>query len=437
MPLNIPDDALEVEQRAKTDVQRELPDSNPFLKNSWVGALVTGYANRIFDFYIQLREAIKLSFPDSTSGTFLERWAAIFGLQRLPASISTGNVVATGSLGGSVVNGTQLSSSDAKIYQTTSTVSITNQVINVLSINRTGNVATVQTVSPHNLASNVPVSILGANEVEYNVVDTEITVIDDDQFTYLVSGSPVTPATGTITASFDMASIPVQSTEFGSDQDQPLGAELKLQSPIVGVDDSLFVDAGRLGGGADQESDDQLQVRMLDQIQNPIAHFNVSDIQKKAREVPGVTRVFVFEITPALGQVTIQFMRDNDLNPIPAGAEITDVKDKILEIKPANTGDADVIVSAPVGVSVDFTFTALSPNTVTMQDSITANLQQFFAEDTAIGVDILEIAYESTIFNTIDLETGERLESFTLSVPSGDVVIAPGEIGILGAIVYP
>lgn len=437
MPLDIPDNALEVEQRAKTDVQREIPGSNPFLKNSWVGALITGYANRIFDFYIQLREAIELAFPDSTSGEYLERWAAIYGLQRLPASIATGNVVATGSLGASVVLGTQISSSDGKIYETTSTVLITNSIVSVLVINRTGNVATLQTVSPHGLASNVLATVEDADQPEYNVVDSPITVISDDEFTYFVAGSPVSPATGVITLSTDSANIPVQSEAFGVDQDQSAGAELKLQSPLVGIDDSLFVDFDRIGGGADQESNGALKTRMLDQIQNPIAHFNVSDIIKKAKEVPGVTRVFVFEITPTLGQVTIQFMRDNDINPIPAGSEITDVKDKILEIKPANTGDADVIVSAPVGVSVPFTFTALVPNTVTMQNSLTTNLQQFFAEDTQIGVDIVEDAYRSAIFNTIDLETGQRVESFTLSTPTGDVIIAAGQIGTLGAIIYP
>ena len=54
MPLNLPTSAAEVENRAKTDVQRELPGSNPFLKNSVLSAIVVGIANRIYDFYNQL-----------------------------------------------------------------------------------------------------------------------------------------------------------------------------------------------------------------------------------------------------------------------------------------------------------------------------------------------------------------------------------------------
>jgi uncharacterized phage protein gp47/JayE len=150
-----------------------------------------------------------------------------------------------------------------------------------------------------------------------------------------------------------------------------------------------------------------------------------------------VTRVFVQEVTPAIGQVTIYFMRDGDDNPIPSGSEVTTVKNAILELKPANTVDSDVIVLAPVGVAVDFTFTALTPDTSTMRSAISANLRQFFDERTSVGVNVDEDAYRSAIFNTVDTVTGDVVSTFTLSTPVGDVAIATGEIGILGNVVYP
>ena len=55
MALDLPENSNEVVQRSKTDVQRELAESNPFLENSWLGALVTAAANRIFNFYIQFQ----------------------------------------------------------------------------------------------------------------------------------------------------------------------------------------------------------------------------------------------------------------------------------------------------------------------------------------------------------------------------------------------
>lgn len=437
MPLDIPDTALEIENRAKTDVQQEIPESNPFLKNSVIGAIITGFSNRIFDFYIQLKRLETLLFPDTTEDEFLTRWAAIYGLTILPASVSSGNVVATGIVGSSVPISSNLSSSDGRIYTSTLSVVIGANAINV-TLTQVGGLVTATAASNHNLSSNVLVTIANANEADYNVIDVAIIVISALQFTYDISpASPVSPATGTITASFNSILVPIQSVEFGVLQNQDANAILKFQSPIVGVDDSSGVDFNQIGGGSDQETEDSLRSRMLSTIQNPIAHFNVADIEQAALTVPGVTRVFVQEITPLLGQVTILFMRDNDINPIPVGSEITDVKDVILLIKPANTGDVDVIVAAPVAVTVNFVFSVMVPNTSTMQNAVTANLQQFFAENTDVGADVQSDGYRSAIFNTIDSETGQPITNFTLTGPVGDVTIASGEIGVLGSVTYP
>ena len=437
MSLNLPESATEVVQRAKTDVQREAPDSSPFLRNSWLSALITGYANRVYDFYLQLLEAIKQSFPDTATEEFLERWAAIWGRNRIAATVANGNIVATGTATTVIPTGTNFASSDGKVYQSTSVATITASTVSVASITRSGTTATLTTTSDHNLASNAPGTIAGANETDYNLTDTEIQVTGLDTLTYQVSGAPSTLATGTITLSFTTANVPVESADSGASENQDADAPLTLQSPIAGVDNEAWVDFGALGGGTDQETDDELRVRLLERIQNPVAHFNANEIISKAKEVAGVTRVFVQTVTPVVGQVTVYFMRDNDTNPIPTASEVATVKAKIDEITPANTDTTDVFVLAPTGVSTDFTFTALTPSTTTMQDAISANLRQFFDERTTVGVDIDEDAYRSAIFNTVDTQTGDIISTFTLSAPSGDITIASGEIGVLGNITYP
>lgn len=439
MAINIPDNAEEVVNRSKADVQRELQQSNPFLKNSWLGAIVTAAANRIFDFYLQLKAAIRENLPDTATtgeGGLLIRWAAIWGKQIIPASKSNGNVVATGVAGSTIPISTVMTVSGVGNFESTSASTISDQTINIDDLTRSGSIVTVITASNHNLANGVSVTIAGATNTDYNGT-FDITVTADDAFQYSITATPPDELGTAATASFTTASIPVESEDFGLSVNLDAGTQLRLQSPIIGVDDIVTTDFGTVGGGTDQETDAELRARLLDRIQNPVAHFNVSDIVEKAKEVAGVTRVFVQEITPAVGQVTIYFMRDNDPNPIPAGSEVTKVKDKILTIKPANTGDADVIVNAPTAVVTDFTFTALSPNTSTMQSAITANLQQFFDERTEVGVDIDEDAYRSAIFNTVDTVTGDMVSTFTLSAPSGDITIAAGEIGVLGNVVYP
>lgn len=68
----------------------------------------------------------------------------------------------------------------------------------VSSITRAGAVATVTTAVAHGYASGDYVAVDGAGQAEYNVT-AAITVTGGTTFTYAVSGTPATPATGTIT----------------------------------------------------------------------------------------------------------------------------------------------------------------------------------------------------------------------------------------------
>lgn len=68
----------------------------------------------------------------------------------------------------------------------------------ITSITRTSATATVTTSAAHGLSTNDWVSIAGADQSAYNVT-AQVTVVTSTTFTFAVSGSPTTPATGTIT----------------------------------------------------------------------------------------------------------------------------------------------------------------------------------------------------------------------------------------------
>ena len=68
-----------------------------------------------------------------------------------------------------------------------------------VGITRSGSTATV-TLASHGFATGDLVTIAGADQTEYNGTFT-ITVVTTNTFTYAVTGTPATPATGTITAS--------------------------------------------------------------------------------------------------------------------------------------------------------------------------------------------------------------------------------------------
>ena len=304
MSVSTPDSSTQVEDRIKADVQREAPDSNPYIRVHWLRSLIAGIARRIFDFYQDLTRTELRLFPDTADDETAVRWGQIYVGPENAATSATGNGVATGTAGGILTPGDSMTSGGNE-YTVITGATISDQVISVLSITRSGATATVTVVDNHGLVSVVPVTVAGADQAEYNVTDATIVVTGLDTFTYQVTGTPVSPATGTITAAFTSASVEIQSVETGAATNLDLDTPLSLQSPIVDVDDTLTVDFGAVGGGADEELLTEYRARYLEKIRNPVAHFNESDIIAQAKTVTGVTRVFVEPAGTEIGTISV------------------------------------------------------------------------------------------------------------------------------------
>jgi hypothetical protein len=111
-----------------------------------------------------------------------------------------------------------------------------------VTITRSGTTATVSHTG-HGLATNDKVMILGADQPEYNGVFA-ITYIDANSYSYTVSGTPATPATGTITATFvvlsgltDVNGQITMSRVFPSNQDVVGRARKSTSSPLYKTSD--------------------------------------------------------------------------------------------------------------------------------------------------------------------------------------------------------
>lgn len=527
MAIDIPSSAEEVIQRSKVDVQRSVEGGiDPFNKNNVVTAVVTANGNRVYDFYGQLEIAIRESFPD-TAEVLLEQWAAIFGITRNAATQSVGDIVATGTDGVAIPVSTILVDTSGAEYTVTEAATVSSgNIVTASSLTRVGALATFTTATAHRLSNNVIVTISGADQAEYNVTNALINVVDAFNFTYTVTGTPATPATGspigTYTASLGGE---IQSVLSGSSFNLSSDETLTLQTAIPGIDTTVGIAEPGLTGGTDVETIESLRTRMLDRIQNPVAHFNASDISEISKTVAGVTRVFVDEpgddvgtarvltgqvrvTTPAQSTLIVAtlanhgfangdtvnitgstpseydtnattgsfiividantFLYQVDVAPavavtvlgtvqgtvspgtcyiypmtdgstpdgIPSAATVNDVKDAVLTIKPANTADSDVNVVAAVAVPVNVTINNLTPDTVSLQTAVTNNVEQFFAEVPIVGMDITDEGIIGAIQNTIDPDTGQTVVSFSLTAPSGDVTIDPGEIAVSGAITF-
>jgi len=422
----------QIKQRTRSDLS-QTTELDATIRRSFLRSIVDAIASRSFDLNKTIQQLIGQLFPQTATGTFLRRWGDYQGLPPLEATASSGDITITGTVGISVPALRKYTFGEA-IFTLANEVTISNISNSVVSITRSGTTATVITTGAHSLATGITDTIAGVDQTEYNG-SFVVTVISLTSFTYQVTGSPATPATGTILSSFDGAVGTLDSDGFGKVQNLDSGAQVNLSIAIIGIDTASFVGLVGVTGGTNSELDEDYSPRIISARSNPTALFNVGQIILESKKINGVTRVFVKEATPAAGQVEVYFLRDND-DPInPDANEIQDVKDQLLLIKPAIMADASLFVLSPTLVTTSFTFTTIVPDSQSMRTAIEASLDAFFAEDVKFETLVTSDAYRAAIQGSID-DTGDSLVSFVLSAPVGDISISTTEIAALGTVTF-
>jgi uncharacterized phage protein gp47/JayE len=435
MTIYYPLNRQEIVDRVKTDFQNELSESEPFIRNHYLSAFLIADGSGFYDLYVNQKALQIQMFPDTATGEFAVRWGSYKGITINAANQSIGYITITGAVSTIVPVGTLFVSSEGIQYQTLFDAQILPRSMSVLSLTRSGSIAYAVTAADHHLTDGALATISGAAQVEYDIT-AAITVTSPTEFNYPVSGTPVTPATGIILATYTFASVQVSSVTYGANTNLDSGSEIFFVTPIPAVDSSAFVQFYGIKGGTDEESIDTFKNRYLYAYQHPVAYFNVAELTIQARKVSDVDRVFVKEITPDVGQVTIYFtISASDIIPTPSEVDV--VKNKLLEIKPAHVDPNDVIVLAPTPKPVTFNFLTLAPNTSTMQEAIKANLIQMFSEVPIVGQNLSKYAYQAAISQSVDPSNGSTVTSFSLSSPTGDITCSTSELATYNGCNFP
>ncbi len=439
MPIQHPsfDDFVEL---VRAELRRQIPTIDPTVFGSWSRGFTDGVAAAAAALDLVTQDLETQLFPQTAQGEFLDRWGDYEGLPRNAAGGAIGFISIPGVNGTVLSAGTIFTSSAGFEYATSNLTTITDVNQSITGITRVGTTATATVASAHNLATGMSITVSGADQTDYNITAT-IAVLTELTFSYEVAGSPTTPATGTIEYDSTFASVDVAAILTGAQTNADPGALLTLTTPttIIGVDGDAFVQIDGLTGGSSIESDTDYRARILLSRSIIEGVFTEDQVILAALAQPLVTRVFVKRPTvgaaggfddPFPGQVSVFALKDGEANPLPSAAELIEIKELVVAdgAMPANTAEADIFVNAPTAVSTAFTFSALSPNTVTMQEAIRAQLAAFFQDSVQFETDVTENAYISAIQTTQDTQTGDFIESFTLSAPSGDISVGDAEI---------
>lgn len=204
---------------------------------------------------------------------------------------------------------------------------------------------------------------------------------------------------------------------------------LALTSPLPGVLSTVTVLTPGLSGGVDIENAESWRSRILARKQTPPHGGNDADYDMWAKQVPGVTRVWVYPNQLGRGSVYLQFVMDEKVGTIiPSPTEVELVQNHIDSptVRPVT---ADVTVAAPTPVEVDFTIN-IAPNTLAVRNAITAELADLIRRESKPGGTLLL----SHIREAISVAAGEN--DHVLVSPSANITRTFGEITVIGEITF-
>lgn len=440
-------------RQLQANVRSELPELDPTTeKANFITGLVIAFAKSVHHFYLALADfANRQVHPQTATGPVLFRgwWTALTGLQRTPITAATGYIIATGTDGAIVPLGARFSS-NSQSYVSTNSATVLTQSINAASLTYLDGLAVFETSVSHGMATGQTVTIAGALDAAYNG-SFVITVTATNEFTYEPETAPSVAAGGGVTSTASYARVFVQAENPGQFGNMD-GGQVLFETAIDEIESAALVAFSGISGGTDLESAEDFRERLLDALGSTLGMFTGEELRDEIKNIPGITRVWVrkAQLSPATGwpeegQTKVLFMRDNDANPIPSAQEVADVKNHIInKLMPTHMVESNLIVTGPTPYVIDVNFDAISPDTASMRLAITAQLKQFFGEAIALGADVpqsphsdfLLLNLQCAIKESVDLESGQRLQSFTLASPVGDVPLGPDDIPQLGQVIF-
>lgn len=428
----------EIFNKEANDLKTQSPKANPFKTNSLIKSLLQAFAGRFNSIYQIFSQVQKQNFSATATGIYLERIGARVGINKLPATQSSGFVSFTGILATIIPPSTECNDSVGNVYITQASGGV-SQFTPTVSVVVVGGVVTVTFTSVHLLGNGFEIVMSGAVATDINGT-FDCQVVDEDHITYEISNTGLSTSESGLTCTYDLASIEVQSQDFGIDTNKLGGDIISLSTPIAGIDSDGTVQQSGLGGGADAETEEEYRSRVQFREQNPINSFNNARIKIEIQNnFAYIQEVFVFNPeTPfsfvEAGQVKI-FCTKKDGTVMSAG-EITDIEDFLKDdLAEAHTYAGDIFILNPTYITTNFTFSSITPDTANMRQAIEDNLTSLF-DNAIVGDDITEVQYNRAISTAIDPSTLAQISDFALSSPSGDIAIADGEIAKLGTVSF-
>jgi len=251
--------------------------------------------------------------------------------------------------------------------------------------------------------------------------------------------------------------VPIVALVPGAAGNADAGTTLLLVNPIVGIN-SEGTASTDIVGGADQEPEDDYNLRVLQQFANPPQGGDLADYIEWAEAVAGVTRAWVTPNGNGPGTVVVWTMLDdaesahggfpqgtggiatNDPRDTAATGDQLTVANAIYPKQPVT---ALVYSEGPTNSPVNFTVTNLGANnTPAMQAAITAALADMFLRLANVGGSV-DPDNAGALWPAIDpnqwyaaIGAIPGLTQFDVTVPAAPITPAAGALFTLGVVTF-
>lgn len=258
--------------------------------DSTFGKLIGLLADREAEIWEMMEAVYNSQYPNSSSDVSLDRLGEFTAITRNPATRSTVTAYMAGTSGTNIPAGTLFAVQDAgDQFRTTAAATLSGSQVSITSLTRSGTTATA-TANAHGFAVGRRVFVSGADQAEYNGLVTIETVPDANTFTYTVSGSPATPATGSIVAD-PATAVATEAVETG-----PIAALAGTLNQIVNTISGLNrvenqADATK---GTNLETDAEFRTRRIQALQG-LGAARLEAIRGALLQINNVSEAKVFE----------------------------------------------------------------------------------------------------------------------------------------------
>lgn len=268
------------------------------------------------------------------------------------------------------------------------------------------------------------------------IVGTGASLIEYPAGIVFISGSNSYQTSTAATAASDGTLIfSVVALEKGAAGNRDAGGQMQL-SDVGGWPDLSEIfevnDAG-LGGGADEELDEDLRARGLQQKRNPKGAGTLDDYERAALAVSGVIKAWAYRVPNYPGAIRLYFLFRGRTNFIPEAGDVAAVQAAIDATRLIRVDDS--LVVAPVAHPIDYEIADLVNDTPDIRAAIAAAMAAMYLAKGRPGLTGDPFVVDrSWIEEAISSVQGEV--SHTLVNPAGNITLTGGAFPVVGVGTY-